>query len=125
MTGQMKAGLLGLGLAAAVLAGVALVQGGNPDQKSIGQRDELIFEWTPPTTGTAVVKYEVKVRTNGDDETIQHQFVTTNRVSIPVNDDDSLAEYDVQVRGIDAKNAAGPWSDWSKAEDRDYGDPDF
>ena len=123
MTGQKKAGLYGLALAAAVLAGVALVQGGGDIKNLLDPPPDMAFVWAPPTTGTAVEKYEVQIRSGGANSTdVETQFVTTNRVTFSV---DWLTLYEVRVRGIDADGHVGVWSKWSLAEDRDHAEPSF
>ncbi len=123
MTGQKKAGLYGLGLAAALLAGVALVQGGGSIKNLLDPPDDMTFEWTAPTTGSVVAKYEVQIRTGGLNSTdVETQFVTTNQVTFSV---DWLTLYEVRVRGVDGAGHVGSWSVWSLAEDRDHDEPSF
>jgi len=122
MTRQKKAGFFGLGFAAVLLAGVAMVQGEDDDKDLPPPPEDMIFEWTAPTTGTIPVKYEVQIRTGGvNSDDIRTDMVDTNRITFAV---EWLTVYEVRVRGIDAQNRVGPWSIWSLAEDRDMVDPD-
>ncbi len=102
----------------AVLAGVVLVWGGSGDRA-----EDMIFSWDAPTAGTPVVRYEVQIRVGGSQSNeYQNQVVTTNSVTFEV---DWLKPYEVRVRGVDANDRIGPWSDWSLAEDRELEEPDF
>ena len=123
MTGQKKAGLFGLGLAVAVLAGVAMVQGGGDIKNLLDPPPDMTFQWAAPTTGTPAAKYEVQIRNGGANSTdVVTRTVTTNRVTFSV---DWLTLYEVRVRAIDASGRAGIWSVWSLAEDRDHEEPSF
>jgi len=107
-----------LGVLVVVLAGVALVLGGLGPQP-----DNLMFSWSDPTSGTEVVKYEVQIRVGGSaSHEYRNEVVTTNSVTFDV---EWLTPYEVRVRGVDANNRIGPWSDWSLAEDRDHEEPSF
>ena len=123
MTSKKRAGLIVLVLAVGVLGGVVLAQTESHDKDIPPQPEDMIFEWTAPTTGSAPVKYLVEIRVGGmNSEDIATREVTTNRVTFPVA---WLTLYEVRVRGVDANNNIGPWSAWSVAEDRDHDDPSF
>ncbi len=123
MTGQKKAGLYGLGLAAAVLAGVAMVQGGDDIKNLLDPPADMTFEWAAPTTGSTAVRYEVQIRNGGANSTdVKTQNVTSRSVTFSV---DWLTLYEVRVRGIDSSGCAGVCSASSLAEDRDHEEPSF
>jgi hypothetical protein len=122
MTGIKGPGLFGLGLAFAVLAGVALAQGDPGAKKLRPPPTDVIFEWAVPTTGPAVVKYEVQIRTGGmNSNDITTRFTSTNRDTFPVV---YLTLYEVRVRAYGTADIPSPWSPWSVAEDRRLADPD-
>ncbi len=123
MTGQKRAGFFGLSLAVMALAGAAFALGGDTHKAATPPPAPMVFEWTAPTDGTAVVKYEVQIRTGGESSTdVTTVEVTTNQVTFPV---EWLTIYEVRVRGIDATDQAGAWSIWSLAEDEDHEAPSF
>ncbi len=123
MTGKNKTVMYGLIFAVAVLAGGALVYGEEILEKLLDSPDDMVFEWTAPTTGSAVDKYEVEIRTGGVNSTdVETRMVTTKQVTFAV---DWLTLYEVRVRGIDSAGRVGPWSIWSLAEDRDHDEPSF
>ncbi|MFT5233997.1 MAG: hypothetical protein ACI9UK_000346 [Candidatus Krumholzibacteriia bacterium] len=112
-----------LGLLVVVLAGAAMVKAGYFDKVLPAQPDDMVFSWAAPTVGTTVVKYEVQIREGGSDGgDSRNMEVTTNSVTFDV---DWLTLYEVRVRGVDASNRIGPWSEWSLAEDRDHEEPSF
>lgn len=113
--------MYGLTLVVAVLAGGALVCGEEILEKDLGSPNDMIFEWTAPTTGSAVDQYEVEIRIGGMNSTnVETRMVTTNQVTFAV---EWLTVYEVRVRGIDSAGRIGPWSIWSLAEDRGVDDP--
>ena len=115
--------MYGLIFAVAVLAGGALVYGDEILEKLLDTPADMVFEWTAPTTGSAVDKYEVQIRTGGMNSTdVETRMVSTNQVTFAV---DWLTLYEVRVRGIDSAGRIGAWSIWSLAEDRDHDEPSF
>lgn len=124
MTKRKQAVLAGVALAAVLLAGVALVLGTAGDKEAPAFGPDLIFAWTPATTGTTAVKYEVEIRKGGPESTdVTTRTVYTNQVVI--SEVAWLTLYEVRVRGVDSSNRAGPWSQWSNPADRDNAEPSF
>ncbi len=119
MSRSNRAVILALTLAVGVLAGVACAQ---DDSESNIWRG-MAFEWTAPTTGSPVVRYEVQIWKNrATSNDITNLEVMTNRVVFDAHGADL---YEVRVRGVDAANRPGPWSGWSIAENWELEDPSF
>jgi hypothetical protein len=124
MTKRRLTILTGVALAAVVLAGVAFVLGTAGDKEAPAFAPDLNFVWAPATTGVPAVKYEVEIRKGGPGST----DITTRTVSanqIVITEVAWLTLYEVRVRGVDADNRSGPWSQWSNAADRDNAAPSF
>ena len=74
---------------------------------------EWIYEWTAPTAGSPVHRYEIEVYRNGD---LWEQYETDGNethktIEVTFGDDIS-----VRVRGRDASGRRGPWSAASVVE---------
>ena len=122
MTAKKISVLVGGALLVAVLAGVAISQSSGGEKVIPPQPRDFTFDWTAPTTGTPVVRYDVEIRIGGpESDQIETRSVTTNEVTFSV---DWVTIYEVRVRGVDAQGRVGPWSPWSLAEDRDLDDPE-
>jgi hypothetical protein len=123
MTSRNRTIFLALALVAGVLAGAAFAQGDLADKDIPTDAEPMTFAWTPPTTGTSPVRYEVQIRKGGPSSTdIESRVEPTNQTTFAV---DWLTLYEVRVRAVDASNRVGPWSIWSQAEDRDHEEPSF
>ncbi len=72
----------------------------------------LGYVWSPPESGTPVLRYVIQVRKNG---TIAASLADQTSDSIPAY---ALAvtygdEYEIRVAGVDAEGRVGPFSGWS------------
>lgn len=122
-----------LAVAALVLvgAGVAFVQASNKnaDAQDIGPTCETSPYWTRPTTGTEVVYYEAEVAlaadttkfTAGDITIFMDKDVNGNSITGEIlTHKGSATKFNrIRVRGVDANEKQGPWSDWSFWKDLD------
>lgn len=83
------------------------------------QTIEVTAQWTAPTTGSAVVQYELQINEDGG------EFYTigfTENTSF-VMQAENLITYKARVRGIDKLDRAGNWSEESENYMADAGIP--
>ena len=66
---------------------------------------DVVYSWTPPESGTVVVYYECEWSHGQTDISVRNK----HRFTIPDSTKTRL-----RVRGVDANNRSGPYSNWSK-----------
>lgn len=81
---------------------------------------DLTVTWTAPSTGSPVVEYEVYVTADGQAFFTGYTPDTSINLAVP---DTPFVEYVAVVRGRDALDRAGPWSDPSEPFIVDFGPP--
>lgn len=82
---------------------------------------QVTAQWTAPTSGSPVALYVLQVYTGEDlflevtSDSTQYIFAPgTFQVDVP---------YVARVKGVDARDRSGPWSEWSEAYVWDPGPP--
>jgi len=73
------------------------------------QAAPVTWYWTIPTTGAPVEFYEVECQTNGQ-EWVLIGTPSENELTVDMVDGSSI----VRVRGVDAQDQRGPWSEESE-----------
>ena len=80
----------------------------------------VTYQWTPPTTGSAVHHYVVEYSANAGSTWAQVAAPTTNSVSLSLT---VGGTYIVRVAGVDAQSRQGPYSAHSDPYTPDPGAP--